>query len=53
MEYIIMFFTHLLKSAEYFIIEGIPTIPFEHWAEIPGAFAFNLLKLIEIYLSMF
>ncbi|MBQ2902807.1 MAG: hypothetical protein IJA31_11615 [Clostridia bacterium] len=48
-----MFFTHLLKSAEYFIIEGIPTIPFEHWAEIPGALAFNLLKLIEIYLSMF
>lgn len=52
METVIMFFTHLLKSAEYFIIEGIPNIPFEHWAEIPGAIAFNLAKLITIYLSI-
>lgn len=52
METVIMFFTHLLKSAEYFIIEGIPIIPFEHWVEIPEAIAFNVAKLITIYLSI-
>lgn len=52
MEILIMYFTHLLKSAEYFIIEGLPNIPFEHWAEIPDAIAFNIAKLITIYLSI-
>lgn len=52
METLIVFITHLLKSAEYFVIEGIPIIPFEHWAEIPEAIAFNIAKLITIYLSI-
>ena len=52
MNNIIMFISHLFKSAEYFLIEGIPTIPVEHWAEIPGAIAFNVVKLITIYLSI-
>ena len=52
MEYITMFITHLLKSAEYFLVEGIPIVPVEHWAEIPGAIAFNIAKLITIYMSI-
>jgi hypothetical protein len=52
MELVTMFISHLFKSAEYFLIEGIPTIPVEHWAEIPGAIAFNIVKLITIYLSI-
>lgn len=52
MEYLTMFIAHFFKSAEYFLIEGIPTIPFEHWAEIPGAIAFNIAKLITIYMSI-
>lgn len=52
MEYITMFITHLLKSAEYFLVEGIPIVPVEHWAEIPSAIAFNVAKLITIYMSI-
>jgi hypothetical protein len=52
MELITMFISHLFKSAEYFLVEGFPTIPVEHWAEIPGAIAFNIAKLITIYLSI-
>ena len=52
MEYLTMFVAHLFKSAEYFLVEGVPTIPFEHWAEIPSAIAFNIAKLITIYLSI-
>lgn len=47
-----MFISHLFKSAEYFLIEGIPSVPVEHWTEIPGAIAFNIVKLITIYLSI-
>ena len=52
MELITMFISHLFKSAEYFLVEGIPIVPVEHWAEIPGAIAFNIAKLITIYLSI-
>jgi hypothetical protein len=52
MELITMFIAHLIKSAEYFLVEGLPVVPVEHWAEIPGAIAFNLAKLITIYLSI-
>lgn len=52
MELLTMFISHLFKSAEYFLIEGIPTIPVEYWVEIPGAIAFNIVKLITIYLSI-
>lgn len=52
MDNIIMFITHLLKSAEYFLVDGIPIVPVEHWAEIPGAIAFNIAKLITIYMSI-
>lgn len=47
-----MFISHLFKSAEYFLVEGIPIVPVEHWAEIPGAIVFNLTKLITIYMSI-
>jgi hypothetical protein len=47
-----MIITHILKSIEYFIAVGIPTIPFENWIEIPNAIVFNIAKLITIYLSI-
>ena len=48
METVIMFFTHLLKSAEYFIIEGLPTFNIE---SIEALF-WNVAKIVEIYLSI-
>ncbi len=53
MNYIILLITHIIKSAEYFIVEGLPNIPLNNLPEAAEAIAFNLLKLIEIYLSMF
>ena len=52
MEYLVLFISHMFKAAEYYLIEGVPTIPVEHWAEIPGAIAFNIAKLITIYMSI-
>ena len=52
METITMLFTHLIKSAEYFLVEGISIVPVDHWVEIPGAIAFNIAKLITIYMSI-
>jgi hypothetical protein len=48
METVIMFFTHLLKSAEYFIIEGFPTFN----TESIEALFWNVAKITEIYLSI-
>lgn len=53
MEYIIMLITHIFKTVEYFAIEGFPEIPLDALPEAAEAIAFNLLKLTEIYLSMF
>lgn len=52
METFAMLLTHIIKTIEFFLIEGIPSVPVEHWAEIPGAIAFNIVKLITIYLSI-
>ena len=52
MEYLIMFISHLFKSAEYFLIEGIPTIPLEQIVYIPEALFWQIAKIIEIYLSI-
>ena len=52
METFAMLLTHIIKTIEFFLIEGIPSVPFEYWAEIPGAIAFNIVKLITIYLSI-
>jgi hypothetical protein len=48
METVIMFFTHLLKSAEFFVIEGLPTFNIE---SIEALF-WNIVKIVEIYLSI-
>ena len=52
MEYLIMFISHLFKSAEYFLIEGIPTIPLEQIIYVPEALFWQTAKIIEIYLSI-
>lgn len=52
MEYIMMFITHLLKVAEFYLVEGIPTIPFEQLIHVPEALFWQTLKILEIYLSI-
>ena len=47
-----MFISHLFKSAEYFLIEGIPTIPLEQIPYIPEALFWQTAKIVEIYLSI-
>lgn len=53
MEYIIMFFMHLFKVTEYFVEEGLPVLTAEQIPYIPEALVYNLIKIIEIYLSGF
>lgn len=53
MEYIILIVSHLLKSTEFFITEGFPSIPLDTLPEAAAAFLFNLSKLFEIYISIF
>ena len=53
MEYAIMFVTHLIKSAHYFIVEGIPTVPITQIPEAIEALFWQLLKMAEIYASLF
>lgn len=43
-----MIITHILKSIEYFIIEGLPTFNIE---SIEALF-WNIVKIVEIYLSI-
>ncbi len=52
MEYIILIITHILKSAEFFITEGMPRVPFDKLPEAAEALLFNLIKLVEIYTSI-
>ena len=52
MEYLIMFVTHYFKAAEFFIIEGIPSIPLDKLPEAAEAFIWQSLKLLGIYLSV-
>ena len=53
MEYAVMFVTHLIKIAQYFIVEGIPTVPVAHIPEAIEALFWQSLKLAEIYASLF
>ena len=54
MEYIIMFISHIIKTAEYFAATGgFPEIPLEQLPAVVEAFIFNVVKLAEIYASMF
>lgn len=48
-----MLFTHFLKVAHYFLVEGLPEIPVEHIPEAIEGVVFNLIKLATIYFSMF
>ena len=52
MEYITMYISHLFKVAEYYIVEGIPTVPIEHIPEAIQGIVFNFIKLATIYFSM-
>lgn len=52
MELITMFITHLFKVAEYYLVEGVPTIPLEQIVYVPEALFWQTAKIIEIYLSI-
>lgn len=52
MEYLIMFVTHIFKTAEYFIAEGLPSIPMDKLPEAAEAFIWQSLKLIYIYMTV-
>lgn len=52
MEYLAMFISHLFKVAEYYLVEGIPTIPLEQIIYVPEALFWQTTKIIEIYLSI-
>lgn len=47
-----MLISHIIKTVEYFMIEGLPEINLEMIPEIIQAVAFNLAKLISIYSAM-
>ena len=51
MEYAIMFVTHLLKTAHYFMVEGIPTVPVEQIPEAIEAMFWLSVKMAEKYAS--
>lgn len=53
MEYIIMIVSHIFKTAEYFITEGLPNVPLEQLPYLADALMYNLIKIFEIYLSGF
>ena len=52
MNYLIMFVTHLIKTAHYFLVEGIPTIPVGQIPDAIEAFFWQSLKIFEIYMSL-
>lgn len=52
MEYAIMFVTHLIKTAHYFLVEGIPTVPVEQIPEAIEALFWQSLKIAEIYATL-
>ncbi len=53
MEIVIMLITHIIKSAVYFAASGLPEIPPEHIPAAVEAFILNVVKLAEIYASVF
>ena len=53
MNYIILLITHIIKSAEYFVEEGLPVLTSEQLPYLLEALIYNLTKIVEIYLSGF
>lgn len=53
MIYISMFIAHLIKMAEYFLVQGIPAVSIEQLPIAIEGIVYNYVKLIEIYLSGF
>lgn len=52
MNYLIMFVTHLIKTAHYFIVEGIPKVSIGQIPDAIEAFFWQSLKIFEIYMSL-
>ena len=52
MVYFTMFFTHMFKAAEYYLIEDIPRIPLEHIPYVPEEIFWQFAKIVEIYFSL-
>lgn len=52
MEYIIMFITHIHKTAAYFVASDFPKIELEQFPDAVEAFIGQLSKIAEIYFSM-
>ena len=52
MEYIIMFISHIVKTAAYIAVTGFPEIPLEQLPAAAEAIIFNVVKLAEIYASI-
>ena len=48
-----MFITHIIKTIEFFIIEGFPEITLDMLPEVIQAVIFNTAKLLTIYAAMF
>lgn len=48
-----MFITHIIKTIEYFAIEGFPEITLDMLPEVIQAVIFNTAKLLTIYAAMF
>lgn len=47
-----MLLTHIIKTVEYFMIEGFPTITPDMIPEVIQALIFNTMKLATIYFAM-
>lgn len=50
MEYLIFFIEHIIKTAEFFAVEGFPIVPIELIPAAIEGIIFNLFKIISIYL---
>lgn len=47
-----MFITHIIKTIEYFAVEGFPEITLDMLPEVIQAVIFNTAKLLTIYAAM-
>lgn len=47
-----MFITHIIKTVEYFAVEGFPEITLDMLPEVIQAVIFNTAKLLTIYAAM-
>ena len=53
MIYIVMFFSFLIKMADYFTVNGFPEVTFEELPIAIEGLIYNYFKLFEIYFSGF